>query len=191
VSGSVGSGLENWDSQWRAICWIAATKLTIYNRTRSKAEPLAERGAQIAAKPLEVAGKCGLVVSVLWDSDTTESCRHTRVPISNGRWRSYRDVYRLARSSTKVSEAARGAWLDLRRSACVWPPGGCQGTPARDTLRRASGSQEQSEAGTHGIGSSHTLRHGRAAGYTHRAQTVGELSHHLDGTLPGGGTCDC
>ena len=47
-------------------------QLSVYNRTRSKAEPLAERGAQIASDPLEVAAKDRLVVSVLWDSETTE-----------------------------------------------------------------------------------------------------------------------
>jgi 3-hydroxyisobutyrate dehydrogenase-like beta-hydroxyacid dehydrogenase len=47
-------------------------QLTVYNRTRSKAELLAERGALIADKPLGVAEKGGVVVSVLWDSDTTE-----------------------------------------------------------------------------------------------------------------------
>jgi len=48
-------------------------RLTVYNRTRSKAEPLAKRGALIAGNPSDVAGKGGLVVSVLWDSDLTES----------------------------------------------------------------------------------------------------------------------
>ena len=48
-------------------------QLSVYNRTRSKAEFLAERGAQIASDPLEVTAKGGLVVSVLWDSETTES----------------------------------------------------------------------------------------------------------------------
>ena len=48
-------------------------QLSAYNRTRSKAEPLAKRGAQIANDPLEVAAKDGFVVSVLWDSETTES----------------------------------------------------------------------------------------------------------------------
>jgi 3-hydroxyisobutyrate dehydrogenase-like beta-hydroxyacid dehydrogenase len=47
--------------------------LSVYNRTRSKAEPLAERGAQLANDSLEVAAKGGVVVSVLWDSDSTES----------------------------------------------------------------------------------------------------------------------
>ena len=47
--------------------------LTVYNRTRTKAEPLAERGAQVASDPLQLAEKGRIVVSVLWDSDTTES----------------------------------------------------------------------------------------------------------------------
>ncbi len=41
-------------------------RLSAYNRTRSKAESLARRGARIASDPLEVAAKGGLVVSVLW-----------------------------------------------------------------------------------------------------------------------------
>ncbi len=48
-------------------------QLSVYNRTRSKAESLAKRGAQVAGDPVEVAAKRGLVVSVLWDSETTES----------------------------------------------------------------------------------------------------------------------
>lgn len=47
-------------------------QLSVYNRTRSKAEPLAERGAQLANDPLEVTAKGGIVVSFLWDSDMTE-----------------------------------------------------------------------------------------------------------------------
>jgi len=47
--------------------------LSVYNRTRSKAEPLVERGAQLANDSLEVAAEGGVVVSVLWDSDATES----------------------------------------------------------------------------------------------------------------------
>ncbi len=48
-------------------------QLTVYNRTRSKAEPLAERGAQVASDPWQVVNEGGIVVSVLWDSDITES----------------------------------------------------------------------------------------------------------------------
>ncbi len=48
-------------------------QLTLYNRTRAKAEPLAERGAQVASDPLQVASTGGIVVSVLWDSETTEN----------------------------------------------------------------------------------------------------------------------
>jgi 3-hydroxyisobutyrate dehydrogenase-like beta-hydroxyacid dehydrogenase len=48
-------------------------ELTVYNRTRSKAEPLIERGAHIADEPVEIVSKGGVVVSVLWDSNMTES----------------------------------------------------------------------------------------------------------------------
>ena len=48
-------------------------RLSAYNRTRGKAEPLAEKGARIASDPLEVAAEGGLLVSVLWDSEATES----------------------------------------------------------------------------------------------------------------------
>jgi len=51
----------------------AGNQLMVYNRTRSKAEPLAERGAKVTENPLDVATKGGVVVSVLWDSETTES----------------------------------------------------------------------------------------------------------------------
>ena len=47
-------------------------QLTVYNRTQGKAEPLAELGAQVACDPLQVAATGGIVVSVLWDSETTE-----------------------------------------------------------------------------------------------------------------------
>ncbi len=47
-------------------------QLTVYNRTQSKAEPLAELGAQVASDPLQVAATGGIVVSVLWNSETTE-----------------------------------------------------------------------------------------------------------------------
>ena len=48
-------------------------QLSVYNRTRSKADLLAERGAQIASDPSGVAVAGGIVVSVLWDSEATES----------------------------------------------------------------------------------------------------------------------
>lgn len=46
--------------------------LTVYNRTKSKAGPLAALGAQVVDDPLEVVPEGGIVVSVLWDSDATE-----------------------------------------------------------------------------------------------------------------------
>ncbi len=47
-------------------------QLTVYNRTRGKAQSLADLGAQVAGDPLQVAATGGVVVSVLWDSETTE-----------------------------------------------------------------------------------------------------------------------
>ena len=46
--------------------------LTVYNRTASKADALRGGGAEVVASAQEVAVKGGIVVSVLWDSDTTE-----------------------------------------------------------------------------------------------------------------------
>lgn len=48
-------------------------ELTVHNRTASKANPLIERGAQLAASPLDVAATGGIVVSILWNSEVTES----------------------------------------------------------------------------------------------------------------------
>ncbi len=47
-------------------------RLSIYNRTRRKAESLKREGAQVADSPQEVASRNGVVVSALWDSDATE-----------------------------------------------------------------------------------------------------------------------
>lgn len=46
--------------------------LTVYNRTAEKAKSLAKSGSMVAAEPLEIATKGGIVVSVLWNSDVTE-----------------------------------------------------------------------------------------------------------------------
>ena len=51
----------------------AGYALTVYNRTAGKAEPLAQKGAQVAASPLEAVTPGGIVVSVLWDADAVES----------------------------------------------------------------------------------------------------------------------
>ena len=47
-------------------------RLSVYNRTRLKAESLAREGALVAGSPQEVASRNGVVVSALWDSDATE-----------------------------------------------------------------------------------------------------------------------
>ncbi|WP_446743320.1 NAD(P)-dependent oxidoreductase [Silvibacterium acidisoli] len=48
-------------------------EVVVYNRSREKAEPLVQNGAQIAESPAGTVEKGGIVVSVLWDSDATES----------------------------------------------------------------------------------------------------------------------
>lgn len=45
----------------------AGHELTVYNRTRSKVEPLRERGARVAASPAGVCGEAGVVVTVVSD----------------------------------------------------------------------------------------------------------------------------
>ena len=47
--------------------------LSVYNRTRSKAEPLVEKGAKIVEDAVEVATEGGIVVSVLLTSELTEA----------------------------------------------------------------------------------------------------------------------
>ena len=51
----------------------AGYALTVYNRTAGKAEPLAQKGAQVAASPLEAVTPGGIVVSVLCDADAVEN----------------------------------------------------------------------------------------------------------------------
>ena len=46
--------------------------LSVYNRTRPKAESLEKEGAEVAGSPQEVAARNGVVVSALWDSEATE-----------------------------------------------------------------------------------------------------------------------
>ena len=47
--------------------------LTVYNRTASKAEPLAKRGARVAAAAVDAVPQGGIVVTVLWDAAAVES----------------------------------------------------------------------------------------------------------------------
>ena len=46
--------------------------LTVYNRTASKADSLVQRGARLAASPVETLTAGGIVISVLWDSTAVE-----------------------------------------------------------------------------------------------------------------------
>ncbi len=46
--------------------------LTVYNRTAGKADPLVQRGARVAASPVDTLTSGGIVISVLWDATVTE-----------------------------------------------------------------------------------------------------------------------
>jgi 3-hydroxyisobutyrate dehydrogenase-like beta-hydroxyacid dehydrogenase len=48
-------------------------QLIVFNRTRSKAEPLAERGARLAGSPVEVAGSADVVITVVGDDSALEA----------------------------------------------------------------------------------------------------------------------
>jgi 3-hydroxyisobutyrate dehydrogenase-like beta-hydroxyacid dehydrogenase len=50
----------------------AGHKLTVFNRTRSKAEPLERAGARVAASPAEVARDADIVMSIVSDTSAVE-----------------------------------------------------------------------------------------------------------------------
>lgn len=66
-------GLGRLGSPMAANLIESGYEVVVYNRSREKAAPLVQKGAQVAASPVDVIEKGGIVVSVLWDSDTTES----------------------------------------------------------------------------------------------------------------------
>jgi len=45
----------------------AGFSLTVYNRTRSKAEPFAAKGARVADSPADAAGGANIILSMLAD----------------------------------------------------------------------------------------------------------------------------
>jgi len=47
--------------------------LRVYNRTASKAQPLLERGAQLADRPADTVSSGGVVASIVWDDAALES----------------------------------------------------------------------------------------------------------------------
>src|SRR4051794_27448188 len=51
----------------------AGHRVTVYNRTASRCEPLAAAGARVARSPREVAEGNGLVISVVTDSPDVEA----------------------------------------------------------------------------------------------------------------------
>ncbi len=46
--------------------------VAVYNRTASKAEPLARQGARVAANPQDAVTSSGTVISILWDDQAIE-----------------------------------------------------------------------------------------------------------------------
>lgn len=51
----------------------AGFPLTVYNRTQSKAQPFAERGAQVAATPREAVAGAQVVISMVGDDDASRA----------------------------------------------------------------------------------------------------------------------
>jgi 3-hydroxyisobutyrate dehydrogenase-like beta-hydroxyacid dehydrogenase len=51
----------------------AGYALRVYNRTASKAEHLVAKGAQLAARPIDVVTRGGIVVTLVWDGVAVES----------------------------------------------------------------------------------------------------------------------
>jgi 3-hydroxyisobutyrate dehydrogenase len=65
-TGIMGAGMAaNWLSK--------GFPLTVYNRTRSKSEPLAEQGAQIADTPREAAKDADIIVAMVGDDNSSRS----------------------------------------------------------------------------------------------------------------------
>jgi 3-hydroxyisobutyrate dehydrogenase-like beta-hydroxyacid dehydrogenase len=51
----------------------AGYSLKVYNRTLGKAVPLADRGAQVVARPADAVPAGGIVMTILWDDASVES----------------------------------------------------------------------------------------------------------------------
>ena len=65
-----GNGLRDWPSP--------ATTLAVYNRTRSKADPVAELGARVADSPADAAREADVVMTSLADQNVVETDRVRR-----------------------------------------------------------------------------------------------------------------
>ena len=65
-TGTMGAGMA------RNIA-AASIPLTVWNRTRSKAEPLAEAGIEVAGSPADAVRDADVVVTMLFDAESVES----------------------------------------------------------------------------------------------------------------------
>ena len=72
-------GLGNLGSPIAANLLAAGFALKVYNRTRDKARPLAERGAALASAPHEVATPGGIVATVVADDAALEAVADDRL----------------------------------------------------------------------------------------------------------------
>lgn len=103
-----------------ARTWLAAGhRLTVWNRTAAKAEPLAARGAVVAATPAEAVAASRLVVVCLLDDSTVGSAL-------DGIDLTGKDLVNLT-TGTPAEGRARAAWAEERGARFV--DGGIMATP--------------------------------------------------------------
>lgn len=121
----------------------AGLSVTVWNRTREKAESLARDGATVASTPAAAAASSDLVLTMLADWDAVESGddRPGRCPRWDERARDLvADEHHRRRGDRTRGRARRGGGGDPRRRACVRDEGaGRTGRAARDRLARALG----------------------------------------------------
>ena len=65
-------GLGNMGAPMARRLLAARYELTVWNRTRRRADPLADKGAEVAATPAEVARACDVVMTMLFDDAAHE-----------------------------------------------------------------------------------------------------------------------
>ena len=97
-------GLGGMGSKMAELLLCAGHELTVYNRSRERAEPFAARGARIAASALEAARAGELVISMLADDHAVEAVAFGAAGIIAG----------LARGAVHVSSSTISVALSER-----------------------------------------------------------------------------
>src|SRR5256885_9012983 len=94
----------------------AGYPLTVYNRTRAKAEPLAAQGATIAETPRALAASCDYIMTSLTDDAAVEAVFYGAEGILAGA-RSGTTCIELSTiapaSSRRIAEAARAQGIEM------------------------------------------------------------------------------